>query len=479
MGDIKTPRDAKRFRSISTRPAVTTSDIVNNRVPPRTIRNLHHGHTISGARDIRRIGRVPGEKKTAEDSRLLEGQRYDKANRYYSALERIQILLTDARRREENLRVLSEELQTSSEELQASNEEMQATMSEMEKSNAYRQSLMDTMRDILMTMDTSGVIAEVNLATMRISGYGREELIGQPFSKFFTDTERAQSGIREVLEKGEVANYGLTVITKDGRQVPVSYNATVLREPGGDITGILGSARDTTKVDKLIDDLRSTMAEFEAFSYSVSHDLRAPLRSIDGFSHALLDDYAGKLDAQGKDYLQHVCDGVKNMGKLIDAMLNLARISRAEMKPEKIDLSEMALRIAAELQKTDPKRQVEFIIEKGLVANGDARLLQVVLENLFANAWKFTGKKPVIRIELGALLQKDGKLAFFVRDNGAGFDMTYADKLFGVFQRLHSPTDFPGIGIGLATAQRIVRRHGGRIWAEGAVEQGATFYFTL
>lgn len=218
--------------------------------------------------------------------------------------------------------------------------------------------------------------------------------------------------------------------------------------------------------------------ELEAFSYSVSHDLRAPLRSIDGFSQVLLEDYADKLDTQGKDHLQRVRRASQRMGQLIDDMLNLSRVTRSEMLRERAYLSALAQDIAAELQQTAPHRQVEFIIEEGLTAEGDARLLRIALENLIGNAWKFTSNHPRARIELG-VTHKDGVQAYFVRDDGAGFDMTHADKLFGAFQRLHSSTEFGGTGIGLATVQRIIHRHGGRVWAEGAVEQGATFYFTL
>lgn len=224
--------------------------------------------------------------------------------------------------------------------------------------------------------------------------------------------------------------------------------------------------------------LEATNKELEAFGYSVSHDLRAPLRSIDGFSQALLEDYADRLDAQGKDFLGRLRTASQNMGELIDDMLNLSRVTRSEMRPATVNLSSLAQIVAARLKKSEPQRQVEFVIAEGLFAKGDERLLRVALDNLLGNAWKFTGKRANAKIEFGTG-QADGRQVYYVRDNGAGFDMAYSDKLFGVFRRLHRVSDFPGTGVGLATVQRVIHRHGGRIWAEGAVQKGATFYFTL
>ena len=218
--------------------------------------------------------------------------------------------------------------------------------------------------------------------------------------------------------------------------------------------------------------------ELEAFSYSVSHDLRAPLRAIDGFSQALLEDYADRLDATGKDYLQRVRTGSQRMAQLIDDMLKLSRVTRAELRREEVDLSALAREIAAELLRAQPGREVEFTVASGLRAHGDPKLLRIALENLLGNAWKFTGKRSGARIEFG-MTHRDGGADYFVRDNGVGFDMAYADKLFGAFQRLHDSREFPGTGIGLATVQRVIHRHGGKVWAEGEVARGATFNFTL
>ncbi len=231
-------------------------------------------------------------------------------------------------------------------------------------------------------------------------------------------------------------------------------------------------------LQKQSDQLQAANKELEAFSYSVSHDLRAPLRSIDGFSQALQEDYADKLDSEGKDHLQRVRASTQRMGQLIDDMLNLSRVTRGEMRCEPIDLTSMAWAIAADLQATAPEREVEFFITEGVAAEGDARLVRILLQNLLNNAWKYTSKHPRARIEFG-FAQNNGDSAYFVRDDGAGFDMAYADKLFGAFQRLHGATEFSGTGIGLATVQRIVHRHGGRVWAEGKIDQGATFYFSL
>jgi signal transduction histidine kinase len=225
-------------------------------------------------------------------------------------------------------------------------------------------------------------------------------------------------------------------------------------------------------------ELTAVNKELEAFAYSVSHDLRAPLRSIDGFSRALLEDYPDKLDATGRDYLRRVRAASQRMGDLIDDLLKLSRVTRGEIHYEKVNLSELAQEIIEDLRRQAPDRSVTFSVEPHLMDEGDRRLLEAAMRNLLSNAWKFTRKKACARIEFGYTIA-EGERAYFVRDNGAGFDMAYADKLFSAFQRLHRHTEFPGTGIGLATVQRIIHRHGGRVWAEGEVGAGATFYFTL
>jgi light-regulated signal transduction histidine kinase (bacteriophytochrome) len=218
--------------------------------------------------------------------------------------------------------------------------------------------------------------------------------------------------------------------------------------------------------------------ELEAFSYSVSHDLRAPLRAIDGFSQALLEDYHALLDAKGRDFLERVRAATQRMSQLIMDLLKLSRLTRSELNLTAADLSALAGAVAADLRRSQPERNVTFRIAEGLTARCDPHLLRVALENLLGNAWKFTGNKDEATIEFGAA-EVDGQTAYFVRDDGAGFDMAYAGKLFGTFQRLHSDREFPGTGIGLSLVQRIVRRHGGRVWAEGVPNRGAAFYFTL
>jgi len=225
-------------------------------------------------------------------------------------------------------------------------------------------------------------------------------------------------------------------------------------------------------------ELQTANRELEAFSYSISHDLRAPLRSIDGFSQALLEEYDHLLDDQGKHYLERVRTATQNMGLLIDDVLKLSRVTRSDMSRTQVDLSQIVDRVTSGLQETKPHRQVEWVVAPGIVVNGDERLLEAAMKNLLLNAWKFTSKHIAARIEFGCTEQADRRV-YFVRDDGAGFDMEYASKLFGVFQRLHNEREFEGTGIGLATVQRIISRHGGEIWAEGEVDKGATFYFTL
>ena len=226
-------------------------------------------------------------------------------------------------------------------------------------------------------------------------------------------------------------------------------------------------------------ELAAANRDLESFSYSVSHDLRAPLRAIQGFSQLLFTEYAQRLDGTALNYLHRILGSTKRMGQLIEDLLNLASLGRVTVRRTAVDLSALAREIFDELYAISPRTQVKLMIEGRMTAEGDPGLLHIALQNLFSNAWKYTSKRVEARIEFGRKLGEDGKQIYYVRDNGAGFNSQYADRLFGVFQRLHAESEFPGTGVGLATVQRIIHRHGGKIWAESAVDRGATFYFTL
>lgn len=366
---------------------------------------------------------------------------------------------------------------------------------ELKESEERYRGLYDSSKDGIISVDLDGKFMECNQAFAEMLDYTKEQLYQLTYwdliSEKWHETQAKIVG-EQVLTRGYSDEYEIEGIKNDGTIFPVSLRVWLIKDKDGTPTGMWSIVRDITErkqaeqeIMKLNEDLKTRAVELEAlnkeveaFSYSVSHDLRAPLRGISGFSQALLEDYSDTVDDEGKYYLQRVRAASIRMGELIDALLGLSRITRSEIHRENTDLSEITKEFIKELQETEPERQVEIIITPELVANCDPRLLRAVLENLISNAWKFTGKKPIAKIEFGAI-ERDGETAYFVRDNGAGFDKAYADKLFGAFQRLHSTDDFKGIGIGLATVKRIIHRHGGSVWAEGEVEKGATFYFTL
>lgn len=338
---------------------------------------------------------------------------------------------------------------------------------------------------------------EVNQHLCDLLGYPREAMLGKKPTDFADADNRrifeAQKARRTTTAK---RMYEVALRHSDGRSIPVHFSAISLFGEDGALTAVLAFVSDITerkaheeerqrlhaeleqRVVERTRALQDANRELEAFSYSVSHDLRAPLRAINGFSHALQEEYGQLLDDNGKHYLARVRAGSERMGELIDNLIELSQLSRREMDIAPVDLSAIAGEVAAELQAGEPLRQVAWIIPKELKTSGDAVLLRVALMNLLGNAWKYTARRNQARIEFG-LDESRGRRVFFVRDNGAGFDMAHAGKLFGAFQRLHSPADYPGNGIGLATVARIVHRHGGEVWAEGTPGEGATFHFTI
>jgi PAS domain S-box-containing protein len=336
---------------------------------------------------------------------------------------------------------------------------------------------------------------KVNRALCNLLGYSSEELLAKRFQDitYPDDLEADLEYVRQMLAR-EIRTYQMEkrYFHKAGHIVWALLSVSLVRDERGQELYFISQIQDITerkRVENEIKDLNGQMErqnteliainkELESFSYSVSHDLRAPLRAIDGFSLALLEDCEDRLDLEEKEHLQRIRAATEHMGRLIDDMLNLARTARYELVRGKVDLSALAREILSDFQKAEPERRVTSMIAPDLTVEGDRTLLRVVLENLLGNAWKFTSKRPDARVEHG-VRDEGGRAVYFVRDNGAGFDMKYSEKLFGAFQRLHDKSEFPGSGIGLATVQRIIHRHGGQVWAEGAVGHGATFYFML
>jgi PAS domain S-box-containing protein len=329
---------------------------------------------------------------------------------------------------------------------------------------------------------------EANPRFCRLVGYSEKELLGTTWIQLThpDDLPAEDANVKQMLD-GTVKGFVMDkrFLRRDGKTLYVSLSMQCMRKKTGEVDCILALAQDMTArkqneqaIVRLNEQLRTVNKDLEGFTSSVCHDLRAPLRAIGGFSQILAKEYAVMLDEKAKEYLGQIRTGVEHMAALIDDLMKLSRVGRAAVRHESVDLSALASSIAEGLRKAEPQRELEVSIQDGMTVVGDPNLLCVALENLLGNAWKFTGKHEKAHIEFG-IKNQDGQQVYFVRDDGAGFDMKSAEKLFGVFQRLHRAADFAGTGVGLATVARIIRAHGGTIWAEGEVERGATFFFTL
>jgi PAS domain S-box-containing protein len=407
----------------------------------------------------------------------------------------------------EELAAAVHELRVHQIELEMQNEELRRAQLELEMSHEKYFELFDRAPVGYLTLSDTGIVRDANLTAARLLGVERQILVGQPFSAFVFTRDRdvfylhqrklERAGRPQTCELRLQRVGGSTAAPAaaehfwaqlEGRPKPA---ATAGEQPSYMMTFIdigtrVAAQQEVERLNTGLEqrvaertaELAASLGEMETFSYSVSHDLRAPLRTIDGFSEILIEDYGDRLDDEGKAHLGRVRKAAQRMGQLIDDLLELASLNRTAMTRRPVDVSTLAAQVVEELRAADPKRRVTVAIAAGLVADADPSLLRAVLVNLLGNAWKFTSTHKTARIEVGAI-EANGGRAYFVRDDGIGFDMAYVDKLFGPFQRLHPAGQFEGTGVGLATVQRIVLRHGGRVWAKSEVEKGACFSFTL
>ncbi len=348
---------------------------------------------------------------------------------------------------------------------------------------------------MLHSIDQNGRLISVSNYWLEALGYERSEVIGRKTTEFLTEESRRfaeQVVLPEFFKTGHCKDIPYQFVKKNGEIIDVQLSAVAEKNDAGEVIRSLAVVNDVTarkRMEEEIEALNTNLAarafeleianqELEAFNYTVSHDLRRPLTHINGYCQVIREMCTKSLDEQCMGYIREVLDGTLEMNQLIDTLLNFSQLSRSELHRETVDLSEIAKDLAAEFRISEPRRRVTFTIAEGITANGDAQLLRVVLGNLLGNAWKYTGKQEEAVIQFG-VTEVEGKPVYFVRDNGPGFEMADAGKLFVPFKRLSSASKFKGYGIGLATVQRVIERHGGRVWAEGEPDKGATFYFTL
>jgi len=408
----------------------------------------------------------PAQKTPDEFDQVLDGLQLMQSN-LKAALAALKQDILARERVEEELRLLNSEL-----------EQRVADRTRLLQEQAR---IIDEIHDAVISIDMEGILTSWNLGAERLFGYTAKQVLGRNACVLFPDNQAVLDP--QHIQDGQT--FEAPIQRKDGDILFAHLSVSALHNPAKQVCGYACYALDISArkqaealAARRATELEASNRELEAFSYSVSHDLRAPLRGIDGFSLALIEDCGPQLDQMGQEYLQRIRRAAQRMGLLIDDLLCLARVARSDMHYAQLDLSELAATVAADLERPQALEGLAIQIQHNLSAYGDPPLLRIVMENLLGNAIKFTSKTPHPRIAVGAE-QVEGRLAYFVRDNGAGFDMAYAGKLFGAFQRLHREEEFPGTGIGLATVKRIIRRHGGEIWAESAVGKGTTFFFTL
>ena len=522
MRKIKTQRSAKGYRDLNA-DYKTTRFVTNRRLPPRTAEHIWHAHALKGIREIPRAGWASWEPAVAAALRDLEVQRYSKANRYYSALERNEALLQAIRVRSEALQVTARELEEANEKLELTNKEIEsankelglanreleltnkeletanrdlaATTQRLEYTSNYLQTMMDSMLDILTTTDVSGAITDVNRATERLTGHPREALIGRPFQGLFTDVEAAQAVVEKALAEKNIADYRLFLSARDGQVLPVNCNATVLQDPEGRTTGVLFALRDITerlRVEEALTrqalELKRSNDELEQFAYVASHDLQEPLRKVMAFGDRLKTKWGEGSGEEGGDYLERMQEAAKRMQVLINDLLSLSRVTTRAQPFAQVDLGQVAQTVVSDLEVQIEQTGGRVEMGELPTLEADETQMRQLLQNLIHNALKFHREDapPVVKVYGRVLRGRRGgppsageRCQVFVEDNGIGFEEKYADRIFGVFQRLHGRSDYGGTGIGLPICRKIAERHGGSIVARSEPGKGARFIITL